>query len=269
MSIQADTTNEVIINDKHMTTDRRSYLCVIMPAYNEGRKIRDNLLYTSKTISKFVKNYRILAVNDGSTDDTKAGIMEAALRDPMISYLSYNTNRGKGCAICTGVQYADAEYIAFLDSDMELDPSMLRYFMKAMLATDADIAIGSKLHKQSHIDYPLVRKLMSFGYFLLLKMMFRLNIRDTQTGIKLFRAQTIKDICRDVRTDGFAFDIEILATATQAGCKIIELPITLNYNNTSERHSKVSVNTAKSVFQDTIRIRRRLRTDRKIFTDNR
>ncbi|MGN0151837.1 MAG: glycosyltransferase family 2 protein [Wujia sp.] len=252
-------TSEIIVNDKLTITNKRAYLCVVMPAYNEGKRIRDNLLYTSETISGFIKNYQIIAVNDGSSDDTKAGIIEAAVLDPHVAYISYSPNKGKGHAICTGVKYADAEYIAFLDSDMELDPSMLRYFLKALHATDADIAIGSKMHRDSKLDYPLSRKIISTGYYLILKLLFKLNLKDTQTGIKLFKGNVIKSICENLSTNGFAFDIEILATASKMGCKILELPITLKYSRHGKEKSKVSLKQIFCVFRDTIRIKKALR----------
>ena len=230
MSMQ-NGTEEIIINDKLMTTDRRSYLCVVMPAYNEGKNIKDNLLYTSRILSKFIKNYQIIAVNDGSTDDTKAGVIEAALLDPKVSYISYSPNKGKGHAICTGVKYADAEYIAFLDSDMEL-------------------------------DYPFTRKIISVGYFIILKILFKLNLKDTQTGIKLFKSDVIKPICEDVTTDGFAFDIEILATAAKQGYKILELPITLKYSRNDGTKSKVSLQQIKNIFSDTLQVKKMLKNKR-------
>lgn len=251
--------SEIIVNDNLMVTNKRAYLTVIMPAYNEGINIKNNLLKASDLISKFINNYQIIAVNDGSTDNTKAGIMEASLIDPKISYVSYSPNQGKGNAISTGVKYADAEYIAFLDSDLELDPSMLRYFLKALQATGADIAIGSKLHKNSKLHYPLTRRILSMGYFIILKLMFNLNLKDTQTGIKLFKSQVIKPICENLTTTGFAFDIEILATASKSGCKIIEMPIELKYSRDPREHSRISLKLIINMFKDTLRIKKAIR----------
>lgn len=250
---------EVIINDNLIKTNKRAYLCVIMPAYNEEAHIKDNLLEASSIISTFINNYQIIAVNDGSSDRTKAGIIEASLIDPKISCISYTANKGKGYAIAKGVRYADAEYIAFLDSDMELNPSMLRYFLKALQATDSDIAIGSKLHKKSKLNYPLNRRIMSIGYYTLLKLIFHMNIKDTQTGIKLFKASVIKPICENMITDGYAFDIEILATATQMGYKIIEMPIELVYKRERKLKSRFTLKTVFKIFADTLKIKRHLK----------
>lgn len=251
--------SEIIVNDNLMVTNKRAYLTVIMPAYNEGPNIKNNLLKASELISKFINNYQIIAVNDGSTDNTKTEIMNASSIDPRISYISYSPNQGKGNAIATGVKYADAEYIAFLDSDMELDPSMLRYFLKALQATDADIAIGSKLHKNSKLHYPLKRRILSMGYFIILKLLFNLNLKDTQTGIKLFKSKVIKPICENLTTTGFAFDIEILATASKAGCKIIEMPIELKYSRDRREQSRISLKLIINMFKDTLRIKKAIR----------
>ena len=239
--------------------DSHTYLCVVMPAYNEGHHIKDNLLTASKLISSFINNYQIIAVNDGSTDNTLEGMRLAAKLDSHIHPVSYSQNRGKGHAISTGVKHAEAEYIAFLDSDLELNPLMLRYFLRALQVTNADIAIGSKLHKKSKLNYPLSRRILSMGYYLMLKAMFKLNIKDTQTGIKLFKSDVIKPICSKISTSGFAYDIEILAIAAKKGCKIIEMPIELNYSRSKGNRSKISPKRIFDVFRDTLKIKRRLR----------
>lgn len=242
--------------------EERSYFCVIMPAYNEGMNIKANLLRTSEILSGFIKNFSIIAVNDGSTDLTLEGIKEAAEADSHIYYVSYSENGGKGHAICEGVARADAQYIGFLDSDLELNPIMFRSFLRAMQEEEADIAIGSKLHKKSRLHYPLSRRIMSYGYYLMLKMLFRLKLHDTQTGIKLFKESIIKPICGQLTTKGFAFDIEILATASAKGSKIIEMPIQLNYSRNKTTKSKISVKQTFRVFKDTLRIRKQIRKQR-------
>ena len=89
--------------------------------------------------------------------------------------------------------------------------------------------IGSKLHRDSRLNYPLKRKIMSYGYYMILRILFHLDIKDTQTGVKLFRAEVIKPIAQELTTTGYAFDIEILARASRMGCRIVEMPVTVDY----------------------------------------
>lgn len=237
----------------------KSELVVVMPAYNEAQHIKENLLKASKIIAEFQEDFKIIVVNDGSKDSTDQEIRQAATMDSHIEYVSYSKNRGKGGAIMEGVRHAQGDYIAFLDSDLELPPIMLKDFMAALKGSNSHIAIGSKLHKDSQINYPLVRRIMSMGYYIMLKLMFKLNIKDTQTGIKLFKADVIKPICENLTTTGFAFDIEILATASKKGYSIIEMPITLEFSRERREKSRMTFKTIVRVFKDTLKIKKHIK----------
>ena len=100
---------------------------------------------------------------------------------------------------------------------------------------------------------------MSLGYYFMLKLMFKLNLKDTQTGIKLFKQDVIKPICDNLITTGFAFDIEILATASKQGHKIIEMPIALNYSREDGEKSRMNLKTITNVFKDTVRIKKHIK----------
>ncbi len=239
--------------------NKRSELVIVMPAYNEAEHIKENLLKASSIVSGFHHDFKIIAVNDGSKDATNEEIRKAAKEDSHIEFVSYPSNKGKGGAIKEGVKYAQGDYIAFLDSDLELPPIMLKDFLDALKSSDSHIAIGSKLHKDSKLHYPLIRRIMSFGYYIMLKLMFKLNIKDTQTGIKLFKAEVIKPICENLTTTGFAFDIEILATASKKGYKIIEMPITLEFCRERREKSRMTFKTIVKVFKDTLRIRKHIK----------
>ena len=208
-------------------------LSIVIPAYNEGERIYENLLEMSKLLSSFVTDYEMIVVNDGSKDNTEVEIRRASETVKNIVPAGYQMNRGKGGAIKEGVKCATGDYIAFLDADMDLSPMHLKDFLAKMEETSATALIGSKMHKDSKVNYPLPRKIMSLGYFLLLKMLFRLNIKDTQTGVKLFEADALKKVMRQVSTDGFAYDIEILALICASGGTIVEMPIELIFQRTN------------------------------------
>lgn len=233
-------------------------LSVVMPAYNEGKHIYDNLMTTSNILSTFLKRYEIIAVNDGSTDNTAEQIATAAAHDCHIISSGYSDNHGKGYAISYGIAQTKGIYTAFLDSDLELSPKLFQFYLKELQEQDADIVIGSKQHPDSKLEYPLLRKIMSYGYYIMLKLMFKLDIHDTQTGIKLFKSSVIKPIAAGLTTDGYAFDIEILLAAHKQGFKIIEAPIELNYSRDDAKDGRrIKIKDIIKVFQDTLAIRRK------------
>lgn len=232
-------------------------LSVVMPAYNEGGHIKNNLLKTSRSLSGFIKRYEIIAVNDGSTDETETEIFKASKNDNHIRCISYSKNGGKGHAIRTGIEEAVGRYIAFLDADLEIPPELLKDFMRRMKNSDADIVIGSKLHPESKLEYPLSRKIMSYGYYLILKAMFHMNLHDTQSGIKMFKKEVIKPIAKDLVTEGYAFDIEILAKATECGFKIVEAPIEVIFSREKEEDGRrIGFKDIFSVFGETLRVKK-------------
>lgn len=233
-------------------------LSVVMPAYNEGKHIYDNLLTTSSILSTFLKRYEIIAVNDGSSDNTEEQITLAAAHDLHIIASGYPENQGKGHAISYGIAQSRGVYTAFLDSDLELSPKLLKSYLKELKEQDADIVIGSKQHPDSKLEYPLSRKIMSYGYYIMLKLMFHLNIHDTQTGIKLFKSAVIKPIAAELTTAGYAFDIEILLAAHKQGRRIIETPIELNYSRDDTKDGRrIKIKDIIKVFKDTLAIRRK------------
>ena len=222
----------------------KKLLTIVMPAYNEEKLIYDNLMTVIEETARYTDSFDIIVVNDGSRDDTKKEILRAKETDPRIHMISYKENRGKGYAVKRGVLRSDAKYTAFIDSDLELPAYQLEGYIKKIEEEDADIVIGSKMHKDSKIEYSLFRKLMSVVFYIMVKVLFRLDVKDTQTGIKLFRTESIKPVFEKAVIRHFSFDIEILAIAGHMGLKIVEMPVVLHREKRRERRSKI---TAKQI----------------------
>lgn len=208
----------------------KEFLTVVMPAYNEGSAIFKNALSTSTILSARWESYEILIVNDGSADNTYAEICRAAEYDSHIVPLTLNHNEGKGRALCHGTQHAKGSLVAFCDSDLDLNPGQLADFYAIMCDEHLDSVIGCKLHPDSNVDeYPFHRKIISLGYYLFLRVLFRLKVRDTQTGLKLFRAEAIKPVMEIILVKRFAFDIEVLAVLNSRGYRLGQAPIEMQY----------------------------------------
>jgi len=205
-------------------------LTVVIPAYNEADHIRATLGVIASSIEQFADAYEIIVVDDGSTDDTSAEIRLAAADNAHIRPVCNEQNGGKGSALKTGVLAAANEgYLAFLDADLDLHPDHLASFYRVLKAQQADAVIGSKMHPDSKLDYPKSRRWISTCYYLVLKVLFGLSVHDTQTGVKLFRAEAIHAVMPYILVKRFAYDIEVLALLNRRKAHIVEAPIELHF----------------------------------------
>ncbi|MDD3220930.1 MAG: glycosyltransferase [Lachnospiraceae bacterium] len=228
-------------------------LSVVMPAFNEGKNIYKNLLEVSNILSGFLENYEIIAVNDGSLDNTREEMIRCKEIDEHVHPVSYKKNKGKGHAIRVGVMKASGDYIAFLDSDLDLPPDQLEDYVKSIAADEADVIIGSKMHKDSELEYPLVRRVISTGYYCMLRGLFHLKVKDTQTGLKVFKAEALKSIISLIQTEGYAYDIEILVALNCRGCTIKEMPVRLVFQR-GNKMGRIRLKDIFKVFKDTFAI---------------
>jgi glycosyltransferase involved in cell wall biosynthesis len=228
-------------------------LSVIVPAYQEGARIRGNLQRLLGELDGMSTSYEVIVVSDGSTDDT---VDEArAVQSPRLSVLSYAANMGKGHALSRGVQQASGELVTFIDADMELNPREIKTFVNLLEGGGYDIVVGSKRHRQSRVRYPVFRRLQSMTYQLLVRTLFSLNVRDTQTGLKLFRREVLARAVPLLAVKRFAFDLELLVVAHHLGYRrIVEAPIELDF----QFESSVRLSAAFQVLWDTAAIFYRL-----------
>ncbi|SCW69732.1 Glycosyl transferase family 2 [Ruminococcaceae bacterium YRB3002] len=233
-------------------------LSLIVPAYNEAEHIYDNLRIIADTLTGAGISYEILAVNDGSRDHTGTEIARAAASIPGVRDCGYDVNRGKGGAILHGIKNSKGDMVGFLDADLELPASLVPGFVSCMESTGCDVVIGSKMHKDSKLEYPFMRKVMSLGYYAILKVLFGLKCKDTQTGIKIYRGDLLRRIGGVQMVDSYAFDIEQLALANSVGAVIVEMPVEVVYTREGSM-SRIKIGAIFGMFCDTIRIWWKLR----------
>lgn len=226
---------------------------IVVPAYNEGKHIYDNLMAIVKCVSDFVPDFEILPVNDGSKDNTAEEIIRASKVDSRIVPVIYEVNKGKGGAIKTGVDAATGDIIGFIDADLDLSPEHYRAFLDKMNKDSCDVVIGSKMHKDSKLNYPAARKVFSFCYYIMLKILFGLKVKDTQTGIKIYKASFIKRVVKVQQIKGFAFDIEQLALLNNLGATIKEMPVEVNFSR-QESFGRIRIKDILRMFSDTLKI---------------
>lgn len=215
------------------TAGARPELSVVVPAYNEAASI-------ARTVGKIVAAVgeggyvaEVIVVNDGSDDRTVEELSSLAEALPTVRVVSYDDNQGKGHAVKIGCQRASGELVLFVDGDGELTPEGIRTFIERLETAEADIVIGSKRHPDSTVRYPVKRRLLSKGYSLLIRLLFGLDVTDTQVGFKLFRREIVDEVMPLVLVHRYAFDMELLVLAHDRGYVIAEAPVSLDFDGRS------------------------------------
>jgi glycosyltransferase involved in cell wall biosynthesis/O-antigen/teichoic acid export membrane protein len=223
-------------------------LSVVLPCHNAGRGLKQVLTSLEKNL-EHVDSWEVIVVSDGSTDDT----VSIAERFPseQVRVVHEPLRVGKGHALRLGMARARGRYIAFMDGDGDIDPVVLRPFLTLMELYEPDVILGSKRHPLSEVQYPLARRMMSWTYHKLCRLLFRVNVRDTQTGMKLIRRQVLADVLPRMLEKRYAFDLEFLVVARRLGyTRIFEAPIKLDYRF----ESQVAPSAVARILLDTLAI---------------
>lgn len=236
-----------------MVTKDRYKVSIIIPAHNEGANIRNNIKEFIKTCDNFGHEYELIIVDDGSTDNTYEEASK--FNSGFVKVITYPKNQGKGYALQQGVKNVTGDMVTFIDADLELHPKQIHTFLEYM-KNGHDIVIGSKRHPESKVDYPFKRRFLSACYQLLVRVLFGMNIKDTQAGLKLFRRGILAKVLPKVIVKRYAFDLEVLAISNHLGYEITEAPLELNY---SFNGSGVSWSEILKIFIDTCAIFYRLK----------
>lgn len=255
--LNADPTTKVPPLAVHSTFGDSMFISVIMPAFNESLFIADNLREVVSTFARFGPRFEVILVDDGSPDNTYRAASEVIREHPeTVRIVRYDKNKGKGNALTAGCAFARGSHVVFLDADMDLHPSQLPRFFEIMQESNSDAVIGSKRHPDSQVRYPLIRKIYSAVYYTMVRILFGLQLRDTQTGLKLFTRELLSNVLPRVLSKQFAFDIEVLTIAHRLGYKIVDAPVVLDF---SRPRGRIGFQHIQRIFTDTLAIYYRLR----------
>lgn len=211
---------------------KKHVVSLIIPAYKQENTIERDLKHILSVLDQLRYMYEVIVIVDGFLDKTFEKAKK--IRSPRLKIFGLKENHGKGFAVRYGMSKAKGDVVGFLDAGMDINPNGLSMLLEHFEWYDADIIVGSKLHPVSKIAYPLPRRILSFGYRILVRMLFGLSIKDTQVGMKFYRRKVIEDVLPRLLVKRYAFDIEILAVAHYLGYKrIFEAPIELDFTNFS------------------------------------
>ncbi len=204
-------------------------LSLILPVYNGEAFIATNLASLNNMLEDHGLNYEIVVVSDGSKDRTVQKMQ--SIDEDRVRFIHYHDNKGKGYAIKHGFSHSTGKIVGFIDADFDVYPKSIIQAYEKIISENADVVVGSKLHPESEVYYPLYRKFFSYCYRQLNKLLFDLKIKDTQVGMKVYRREVLEKVVPLAKKNRFAFDIELLALAEHFGFdNILECPIKLDFD---------------------------------------
>lgn len=213
------------------------FLSVIVPIYKQEKTIKADLKNIISTLDRIRYDYEIIAVVDGTKTD-KSYKISKSIKNNHLKVCGYKKNHGKGYAVRFGMARTKGDYIAFIDSGMEIDPNGISMLLEHLEWYSADVIVGSKNHPASQINYPLQRKIISFGAHIIARYLLDINVTDTQTGIKIFKRKVLNKVLPRLIVKSYAFDLEVLTVANYLGYKkIYEAPIKLKYDTNAYTHA--------------------------------
>lgn len=234
-------------------------ISVIMPIYNLASSVVSNVRKTAELFAVNGVNAEILPVDDGSSDGTAAALSEMAemkFSGVEVKPVLCPVNGGKGAALRAGFEASTGAFVMLLDGDLDILPEQTPMFFEAMTSKNADVVVGSKRHKDSQVQYPWHRRMVSWVYFTLVRIFIGLPITDTQTGMKLFKREILGEALSRMLVKTYAFDLELLAIAFQRGAKITEAPVVIRFGN---KFGALSANTVKVMALDSLAVFYRLK----------
>jgi dolichol-phosphate mannosyltransferase len=231
----------------------RERALVIVPTYNE----RENIRRLVDTVLRQDGRLEVLVVDDGSPDGTGQLVAELSAEDPRVHLLERAQKMGLGTAYIAGFRWAlerDYRYVLEMDADFSHDPAHLPQFLSAI--EDADVVVGSRYQqgRVTVINWPIGRLILSYSANLYARAVTGLPMWDTTAGFKCFRREVLEaiDFSR-VRSNGYAFQIEMHFRAWKRNFRIVEIPIV--FVDRTEGTSKMS----KSIVREAIWMVWRLR----------
>ena len=226
---------------------------VIVPSYNEHEVV-------AKCVKRIVDEFRdsnydarIVVVLDGPDERAISSLL--ALEIQSLKIIRLAINRGKGEALRSGIKVSEAAYIAFIDADLDIHPGALLAGL-GLLQTNASAvcAYGSKVHPDSTVEYPRLRRLLSWAFRVFQRIFLKIDVSDTQTGLKVFRSKELKEVLEYSRETGFLFDLELLMHLSRRNYRLISVPISLNF----QFNSSIKFSTAFRIIRQAISLRRNI-----------
>ena len=180
--------------------------------FNEEANIDHAVEYAVQALSEHAAEYEIIIVDDASTDESPEIVRRAVAGNPRIRLISHDFNQKLGASLRTGFAAAQYELILYMDADLPFDPDVLGRAIRAMNLTRADVISGYRFDRTTE---GVKRTLYTIAYNWLIRILFRIYIRDVNFSFKLIRREVLQAI--QLRSDGSLVDAELIVKARNRG----------------------------------------------------
>ncbi|MBI2911924.1 MAG: glycosyltransferase family 2 protein [Chloroflexi bacterium] len=198
---------------------------VVIPVYNEERALPPSVATLRAYLSQYLPyTWRITIANNASTDGTLGVAQELARAYPELDYVHLDL-KGRGRALRAAWGRSDARVLCYTDVDLSAEVAHLADLVALVAEGRADIAIGTRLHRQSRTNRSVRREIISRGYNLIVKLMFGTRFSDAQCGFKAISREAAGVLLPLVKDQGWFFDSELLIIAEKRGYRIGEVPV--------------------------------------------
>ncbi len=200
-------------------------LSIVIPTYNEQERIIPTIGAIASHVSDMGLTWELIIADDGSKDETVTLVEGLGLVN--LRLLRAPQNGGKGSAVQRGMLAAKGQYILFTDADNSTPIEELANLLHKLREEGYDVAVGSRAADGAEeANKSLKRRVLSGGLRWIVNHIFRIGVRDTQCGFKLYTQETAQRLHRTQTLMGFSFDLEILYLAEKFGYRIAEVPVT-------------------------------------------
>jgi dolichyl-phosphate beta-glucosyltransferase len=234
---QVDATSVLDVEDVPLMGRARKHLSVVIGCYNAARHLERRMTELGEFLGQLGRSHELIVVEDGSRDDSLPILRRLEARLDSIRVLRNPRNVGKGFSIRNGILNSAGQYIIFTDADMAYSHRNLATVLESLEA-GAPVVVGNRRLPESVyvvnnalVRYVYRRHRMGGAFNVLVRQLFGLTARDTQSGLKGFARSAAARIFHCLHTDGFLFDVEIFIRSKRLGIPVKDVPVHLTFED--------------------------------------
>lgn len=209
---------------------------LVLPAYNEASTIRGTIETTVESLAAFLPDgtFEVIVADDGCDDRTPEIVQQIAETEPSVERSHSDERLGRGGALERAFELAHGGTLAYIDTDLATDMRHLEELIESVRSAEYDFATGSRWFPDRQADRPLKRRVPSYAFNGLARLLFGSQIRDHQCGFKAFARDPLFDVLDTVEARHWFWDTEVLVTAQRSGYRIREFPVTWTHHSTTK-----------------------------------